>query len=241
MKGRSFMIDRQLNYGRKNIEEFIRYAKPYQTVLDIGAGDGKDLMLARKHNRDAILIGIEAYSEFAKVLHTSGIIVHSIDVEKNRLPLNNESVDLIIMNQIIEHTKEIFWIFHEVTRVLRTGGHLIMGVPNLASLHNRLLLSIGKQPSSIKSCSAHIRGFTRPDLLNFFEQCFPNGYKLKDFRGSNFYPFPPTIATPLAKVFPTMAWSIFFLFEKQFEYNSSGFLRIPKQKELQTNFFLGDN
>jgi hypothetical protein len=115
---------------------------------------------------------------------------------------------------------------------------LIIGVPNLASLHNRLLLLLGKQPTPIQTNSAHIRGFTKGDILKFVDSCFPGGYELKAFGGSNFYPFPPMIARPLARFFPTMAWGIFLLLEKQRDYQRE-FLEYPIAQRLETNFYVG--
>jgi hypothetical protein len=68
---------------------------------------------------------------------------------------------------------------------------------------------------------------------------FPGGYKLVSFGGSNFYPFPPVIARPLAMMFPNMAWGIFLMFEKQREYNGE-FLRSPVENKLETNFYVGE-
>lgn len=59
-----------------------------------------------------------------------------------------------------------------------------------------------------------------------------------DFRGSNFYPFPPSIAKPLSKVFPNLAWSIFLLLRKTKKYNDE-FIKWPIEKKLETNFYLG--
>ena len=73
-----------------------------------------------------------------------------VDIERNSLPFANEPLQVILSNQTLEHVKEIFWIFHEVSRVLKTNGYLIIAVPNLASLHNRLLLLLGMQPSCLK-------------------------------------------------------------------------------------------
>lgn len=83
-----------------------------------------------------------------------------------------------------------------------------------------------------------MRGFTKPDLLRFLEDCFPGGYRLRGFEGSNFYPFPRGLARPLAALFPSMAWGIFFLFEKQKHYQGS-FLDFPVREKLETNFLLG--
>lgn len=233
------MINRSLNYGRHLIKKFLASAGQYRIVLDIGAGCGDDLMLARMINQKAVLHAIEVYSENARKLAQKKITVYSINIEKDPFPFSDGSVDVIIANQVLEHSKEIFWIFHEITRVLRVGGKIIVGVPNLAALHNRILLVSGKQPSSIKTASAHIRGFTKGDILKFVESCFPGGYKLNAFGGSNFYPFPPLIAKPLASIFPTMAWGIFFMFEKQREYKKE-FLDFPETERLETNYYRGN-
>ncbi len=139
------------------------------------------------------------------------------------------------MNQIIEHTKNIFWIIHECTRVLKINGSLIIGVPNLAAFHSRLLLLTGNQPFCIKVNSAHVRGFTKKDLVNFIE-IFKNGFDLNDFKGSNFYPFSPYVAKLLSALFPTFCVSIFFKFEKQKKY-ANEYLKYPIEQKLATNYY----
>jgi len=232
------MIDRSLNYGRHLICDFLKQSHSFDTVLDIGAGTGVDLKLARDINEHCRLIALESYAPNIKTLQDNKIEVYQIDIEKESFPFDNEKIDIIIANQILEHTKEVFWIFHEITRLLPVGGKLILAVPNLAALHNRILLSLGRQPSPIKTRSAHVRGFTQHDLLNFLESCFPSGYELRDFKGSNFYPFPPIIAKPLAKILPNMAWGIFLLLEKTRPYEQE-FLEYPAKEQLETNFYLG--
>lgn len=239
MNSQLWSIDRSLNYGRHHIENFLFSAGRFVSVLDLGAGHGDDLLIARKVQQDTLLNAIETYPAYVKELLAKDVNVYSLNIEKDPLPLADNSVDIIIANQILEHIKEVYWIFHEISRVLSPGGKLIIGVPNLASLHNRFLLALGKQPSSIKTNSAHIRGFTKEDILLFLESCFPGGYKLKAFGGSNFYPFHPIIAKPLAKMFPTMAWGIFFMFEKKKEYGRQ-FLEFPVVQRLETNFYLGE-
>lgn len=232
------MIDRSLNYGRHHIYDYLLKALPYSSVLDIGAGCGVDLAIAKQVNSAAKQIAIEAYAPYVEKLSLQGVQVHPLNIEKDSLPFNDESIDVVIANQVLEHTKELFWIFHEISRVLAVGGKLIIGVPNLASLHNRLLLLLGKQPSPIQNASAHVRGYTKHDLTRFVSLCFPGGYELIEFKGSNFYPLPPLLARPLAGILPNMAWGIFLMFEKRTKY-SRHFLDFPVQKKLETNFFLG--
>ena len=162
-----------------------------------------------------------------------------MDVERDSLPFDSESVDVVIANQVLEHIKEIFWVFHECSRVLRNNGYMIVGVPNLASFHNRVMLFFGRQPSPIKIHSAHVRGFTKHGFNKFLENTWPEGYELKSFAGSNYYPFPPVLAKPLAKLFPGSSAGSFFLLQKRRPYYDS-FLKYPAVEELETNFYLGD-
>ena len=232
------MIDRQLNYGRHHIQKFITVAQPFSTVLDLGAGHGDDLLIARRIYPGAKLFAVENFDPYAEELKQKEIEVIKTNLETDALPFKNGSIDIVICNQILEHCKEVWWIFHEISRVLSKNGKLIIGVPNLASLHNRLLLLCGEQPTSIKNNSAHLRGYTKKDLLNLLDSGFPSGYILKCFGGGNFYPFPGMIAKPLSNLLPSFAWSIFLMFEKIGNYQS-GFLKYPIEKRLETNFFLG--
>ena len=232
------MIDRSLNYGRHIVGKFLSQIDGAHVVLDLGAGHGDDLSLARGRFPTARLNAVECHPPYQAELNSRGVNVFALNIESDPIPFDDASVDVVIANQILEHTKELFWIFHEVSRVLTKGGHFIVGVPNLAALHNRLLLAAGQQPSPIKSNSAHVRGFTKPDMLRFVESCFPGGYRLRDFGGSNFYPFSPRVAKPLAAALPTMAWGIFFLFEKRKDYQTE-FVDFPVRNRLETNFYTG--
>jgi SAM-dependent methyltransferase len=232
------MIDRDLNYGRHHIERFIRDAGPVGIALDLGAGHGTDLALARKCWPGAQLHAVEFWPPYVAEMVNQGIEVHSLNIERDPLPFLDGSVDVVLANQILEHTKELYWIFHEVSRVLKPGGSFIIGVPNLASLHNRLLLLLGRQPTPIRSASAHVRGFTESDLRDFVASCFPGGYTVLGRGGANFYPFPSSVAQLLARVLPSMAWGLFLRFVKSADYGAQ-FIEYPIRERLETNFYLG--
>lgn len=232
------MIDRSLNYGRPVVRRFLSDAGPYRRVLDIGAGVGADLVAARDVQPDCHLHAIEAHAPNVAELEQQGIEVSRLDLERDPMPFPDETIDVVIANQILEHTKEVFWIFHQIARVLAVGGHLILGVPNLASAHNRLLLLLGRQPSVIKTASAHVRGFTKPDLERFVDEVWPGGFRLRDHAGANFYPLPPALAKPLARALPSLAWGLFLRFEKTAPYHGE-FLAFPARARLETNFHVG--
>ncbi len=232
------MIDKSLNYGRHFIKKFSQDVKPGAIVIDLGAGYGNDLLIIKENIPNAKLHAVENFPPYVEDLRAKGITVHDKNIERDILPFSDNTVDLVIGNQIIEHCKEIWWIFHEINRVLKVGGSAIIGVPNLASLHNRFLLLIGNQPTSIHNHKAHVRGYTKNDLCKFISEGSENALELTDFGGSNFYPLPPVLAQPLAKILPTMSVGIFFKFEKKKEYSGS-FLKYPIETKLETNFHLG--
>ena len=235
------VIDRSLNYGRHLMGAYLVRASagPMDVVLDIGAGHGDDLLLARRAQPSAALHAIEVFPPYQQELRARGITVHGLTIERDVFPFADQSVDVVMANQILEHVKEIFWVLHEASRILRVGGSLIIGVPNLASFHNRCLLLFGKQPTCLQNQSAHVRGYTKSDILTLLEGPFPGGFALRGFGGSNFYPFPAPVAKPLASLLPNMAWGIFLHFEKQRSYVRE-FLEHPVKHALETNFYLGE-
>jgi SAM-dependent methyltransferase len=220
------------------VEQLVRGLNNLELVVDLGAGSGRDLEIVRRFHSNAKLVAIEAGSEYADSLTGKADQIYLANIEHDRLPLADASTDLIIANQVLEHTKEIFWILHEVSRSLKVGGHFLFGVPNICSLHNRFLLLMGRQPTQHKVCSAHVRPFSKGDTLAFLEACFPGGYQLVNFRGAQFYPFPRRMARLLADAFPTFAFTIFFLIRKTKAYDAE-FATYPARAQLETNFWTG--
>lgn len=232
------MIDRGLNYGRSNIAAFLQKAAIFHTIVDIGAGSGADLDIAADICPSAKRFALEVYPPNIQTLSGRHDVI-SLDIERDPFPFADESIDVVMGNQVLEHVKEIFWILHQVSRVLRVEGHMIIGVPNLASFHNRLMLLFGRQPTVIQNHSAHVRGYTKHDIIQLLELIFPGGYDLEDFKGANFYPFSPILANPLARILPNYAWSIFLLLRKKRAYHDE-FLMHPVLAQLETNYYVAD-
>lgn len=232
-------VDPQLNYGREAIVELARRCGHVETILDVAAGSGSDLANVRQYFPTPKLIAFDFVVSSIAALQAEGIEAHQLNLEHDTFPVADNSIDLVIANQVLEHAKEIFWIFDQICRSLSPNGHLLLGVPNLASLHNRILLALGLQPTPIRSASAHVRGFTRSDVIDFVESCFPGGLELIAYKGANFYPFPPPIARPLSRLLPSMAWGNFYLFRLTRAYNGE-FLRFPVEQRLETNFYTGN-
>ena len=232
-----------LNYGRQIIaawckESADKISNDTIRILDLGCGTAVDLLNVKKSitNKKLELFGIESYGPNVEQAKQCGINVLQLDIEKQSIPLERDFFDIVIANQIIEHTKEIFWIFSEISRTLKKGGVLIVGVPNLLSMHNRVLILLGQQPMSIELLGPHVRGFTVPGFKKFVEA---DGYfKILKLRGSGFYPFPPSSSKLLSRLFPTFSVCLFFLIQRQIK--EGNFIKVLDTRLYETPFFRGD-
>ena len=86
-------------------------------------------LVAAKHLADdASLLAVETRPDFERHLRDNGIDVKTVDLEMEWLPFQDGPVDIVVTNQVLEHMKEIFWMFHETSRVLRSRGRMIVVV-----------------------------------------------------------------------------------------------------------------
>ena len=119
-----------------------------------------------------------------------------IDLEAQRLPWADESVDVVVCNQVLEHLKNVWLPMTEMHRVLRPGGHAVLSVPNLASLHNRALLALGRQPTSIRVFGPHVRGYAFGEFCDFVER--GGAYAIERRLTAGFYPLRTPWSRPLS-------------------------------------------
>jgi len=230
------VVDKGLNYGREQLEDIFRHrVAPPTMALDIGLGDCCDLLALRRIHPGAQLYGVDFRQQKLDAAREHGISPYGLDLETAALPFADESMELIIANQVFEHLKNVVWCVHECCRVLRQGGSLVVGVPNLASLHNRLLLLFGRQPTSIKTISAHVRGFTSGELASVVVEVGSGALVRTHACGANFYPLPGWSAKIMARLLPGLAVSTFQVFRKSGPYDAALFNGLG-QRNLETLF-----
>ena len=170
------------------------------TLLDVGCWDGGFSRRCGAALEAERILGVEVYGDPAAVAERSGLEVARIDLESERLPWADGTVDVLVCNQVLEHLKNVWLPMTEMHRVLRLGGHAVLSVPNLASLHNRVLLALGRQPTSIRVFGPHVRGYTFREFCDFVER--GGAYKIERRLTAGFPPVPPPWSAPLSAVWP---------------------------------------
>lgn len=166
-------------------------------LLDVGCWDGEQTVRYAAPI-GAELSGVEFFAEPARVAAARGIAVARLDLEHDTFPHPDGSFDVVVVNQVLEHLKNIWLPLAEMYRVLRVGGVLVASVPNLGSLHNRVLLAAGVQPTSIRVRGPHVRGYTVREFRDLL--ALDGALEVVAVRGVGFHPLPPRAAAPLARL-----------------------------------------
>jgi len=198
-------------------------AGPVSTLLDCGCSDGELTAQIAKAVKTTKTIGIDVVPEQIAKAKVRGIeaIVGNLDKGLN---LPDESVDMLVASQVIEHVADTDGLAKEFYRVLKPNGYLVLGTPNLSAFPNILFLILGKQPTiaevsdvalvntwSPRNTSvdrvgpAHRRIFTRGALKGFLQYY---GFECEKMVGFGFLPLPPLLGRIAAAILPVYSWNI---------------------------------
>lgn len=108
-------------------------------VLELGCHDG--LFLEKLKNNGFEVEGIEFVPELVKKCREKGIRVKVHDLNK-KFPHKDESFDIIIALEVLEHLHNYEGCMAEIKRALKKGGMFIMSSPNMS--YWRVILSLLK-------------------------------------------------------------------------------------------------
>jgi SAM-dependent methyltransferase len=216
------LYDAMMSEMRKNEISLIEPNSTQSDIilLDLGCSSGEfTIQVAEKLNTKKIY-GIEINNEKGKKAKDKGIVVYNSDLNKP-FPIKDESIDVIVASNVIEHLVDTDNFIMEIYRTLKPNGYAIISTDNLASWHNIFSLILGFQPNTAQISNkalvgnflaafdnipgkaselygqAHLRIFVYPSLKGIFEFY---GFKVEKVLAAGYYPFPKGIAKILARI-----------------------------------------
>lgn len=161
--------------------------EPPGKILDIGCVRGEFLQPLIKKGWSAY--GIELDARQAERARANGVDAKSCDVTHG-LPFPDETFDCVYAGEVIEHLIDTDHFISEIHRVTKKGGCVILTTPNLASLHNRIRLLLGKYPVWVEyrlGGEGHVRAYTIEVMKS---QLALHGFATERVRG-NYIVFVP--------------------------------------------------
>jgi SAM-dependent methyltransferase len=178
-----YFLDNEHRYTRMHTLLRERYGELNgRRVVDVGCCRGQFLSRLRQYD-DVALTGIEIYEEERELAEARGIEAdeHYINAFDGRtmvarLPYGDETVDIVVAGEVLEHIVDTAGFAHEVRRVLKPEGALVLSTPNLLWWKYRITMLLGRYPDCLehkrywREDFGHVRIFCVDRLRSLLEE-----------------------------------------------------------------------
>ena len=142
---------------------------PEGTMLDLGCGEGRHIFGLMEKFPDLKCIGLDPHIESLEKAFEGLKFLESISNSKTNflsgsaysLPFSDDSFDLVVCSEVLEHLHDYKDAIKEINRVLKPGGQFLASVP--AEFPEKIcwLLSEAYQ----KQPGGHLRIFKKNELI----------------------------------------------------------------------------
>jgi len=157
-------------YGDEARKElFIRLIGQGHDVLEVGCRAGNLTQHYASNNRiTGVDVDRNALQLFEQRLHARA---HWVDVDSEPLPFPDDSFDVVVFSEVMEHLRFPQNALREIARVLRGNCKLVGSVPNAFRLRNRLRFLAGRP---FEPDPSHLRSYSHELLRGELSACFHN-------------------------------------------------------------------
>jgi ubiquinone/menaquinone biosynthesis C-methylase UbiE len=182
-------------------------------LLDVGCGKGdRTIRIANYFNINVKNIYGLDYNDDRIIACKRVFNASKIDLETDDIPYEENTFDIVICNQVLEHLKNYRRVIDGLIGVTKKRGYIVIGIPNLAHLINRIFLLFGIQPMPIDIDGPHVRSFTHKAFVKMLASL--ERVRLIDCTGSLMYPLPFFMAKHTSDYFIGLTGYVCYLLRK---------------------------
>ena len=143
------------------------YGISNKNCLDIGPGSGRWINFLKKQKSKNIY-AVDISDKVIDINKTNCDKIFKLDFEKKKIPLPNNSIDLIICLEVLEHLRQPDHFLKEIMRLLKKDSIAVFSIPNILSFSSRVRVVLGLLPTAIVSDPTHIKFYRKKDIINIF-------------------------------------------------------------------------
>ena len=138
------------------------------SLIDVGCGSGT--LWSHLSSQFSAYLGVDVvrYDGFP----ADGQFV-KLDLDTGRVPLPDESGDVVVAAETIEHLENPREFFREITRLTKVGGWVTVTTPNQLSILSLATLIVKKRHSAFQDCHypTHLTALLEIDLRRMAQEC----------------------------------------------------------------------
>ena len=144
-----FVDLRVKGWPRNRSEAILAHAGGGRAVLDVGCGNGQLLYQLRARFEQLVGIEYSAHRLQQARVNLEGLSFSAFQGSAEAMTeIASDSIDCVVSADTIEHVPDVYAAAAEMRRVLKPGGRLVINTPNVAFAKKRLMLLIGRFPST---------------------------------------------------------------------------------------------
>ena len=143
------------------------YGISNKNCLDIGPGSGRWINFL-KQQKSKNIYAVDISDKVIDINKTNCDKIFKLDFEKKKIPLQNNSIDLIICLEVLEHLRQPDHFLKEIMRLLKKDSIAVFSIPNLLSFSSRVRVMLGLLPIAIVSDPTHIKFYRKKDIIKIF-------------------------------------------------------------------------
>jgi SAM-dependent methyltransferase len=100
-------------------------------LLDVGCGTGETAAYIKEHKIASWVCGVESSPAAASIARARLDEVLETDIEKAELPFAKNSIDVILVLDVLEHLVQPWDAVKKLQAFLKPGGYMVASIPNV--------------------------------------------------------------------------------------------------------------